>query len=314
MKKRVLFLAIIAGFLLPSNVFSQAIVSNRTGKVMTVKSANGNGEMTIKAFEKAKVSFAPSSGAFSFDLYVYEGISERYVASFKKNVKNGQMEITSKDLTGEVTVDVPPVIIPEKPKEELELFKGERTIVRTTRLVLKNSSNFRISALDGVFSGIALAPGQSSSDSITVTTGQLEQTFKHDTQPEESGEAGKKTAYGRAYRQSVYSGIVVDGQKELEIRNENLTFFEGKIVKTMAVSQIPFKFVFTAGVWKGQALSFRDYTRTEELSEGFNSLSIQYVGADGLKYQADIEVIVTKRDRPLVLKEADIKNKMRIKQ
>lgn len=318
MKKLSFCLVIAISVLLPSIIFSQAMVNNRTGKVMTLKSSTGNGEITIKAFEKTRVSFAPSSGVFAFDLYVYEGISERYIASFTKNVKNKEFQISDHDLTGEQTTEFTSVIEPEKPKQEsfenLELFQGERVIVRTTKVVLKNSANFRIAALGGPFAGLALAPGQSSRDSFTIMTGQLEQTFKHDVQQEQGTETDKKTAYGRSYRQSVYSGIVVDGQKELEVRNENLTFFEGKTVKTMALSQVPFKFVFTAGVWKGQALSLRDYTQTEELNEGFNSLSIQYVGSDGLKYQADVEVIVTKRDRPLIIREADIKNKMRIKQ
>jgi len=88
----------------------------------------------------------------------------------------------------------------------------------------------------------------------------------------------------------------------------------GEIVSTIAKSAIPFKFVFTAGPWKGQALSPNTYSSKADMNEGFNSLAIQYVDPNGLKYQADIEVIVTKRDRPLIFRPVDIKNARVIKQ
>jgi len=303
-----IFIALVA--ILVTELSAQARVTNTTSKALTLKAANGNGELMIKAYEKAKISFAPSFGSFAFDLYSYEGSKESYVASFTKNVKNGEFQITMKDLTGEIQENSPAKekVTPPIVKEVIE----QPVNVRTTNLELTNSSNFKFVVLNGPFAGMALAPGQSSTKPVSTPTGLLEMTLKHDVQQENA--ADSKISHGRAYRQSVYSGIVVEDQKKLEIKNENLTFFEGKTVRTMAMSLIPYKIVFTAGNWKGQALSNRSYTTKAELSEGFNSFSIQYVGTDGLKYQADIEVIVTPRDRPLVFRETDIKNKLRIKQ
>lgn len=330
MKKIIFYFAIIVAILATEKTWAQARVTNTTPRAITIKSTDGNGEVMIKGYEKSKVSFAPSFGAFAFDLYVYEGTSERYIASFTKNVKQGQFTISNKDLTGEnpendaltLTHDAPAPLVKDVPEYQEPAPKS----IRTTNAVIKNSSDFRVVALDGIFAGLALAPGQESTDSVAVPTGQFEATFKHDTQQESSTNTtpavvntrntrnDAKIAHGRSYRQSVYSGIVVQGQKVLEIKNENLTFIEGKTIRTMAKSAIPYKIVFTAGPWKGQALNNFEYSAKAEVSEGFNSFSIQYVGTDGLKYQADIEVIVTPRDRPLVFKENDIKNKMRIKQ
>jgi len=228
--------------------------------------------------------------------------------------------ITERDLTGDnpnEAIEKPNVVAAPPVKENQEIVYEPKN-VRTTSMVLKNSADFKFVALNGPFAGLALAPGQSSTEAVSVSTGILEMTLKHDVQQETTsdtnGRNDGKIPHGRSYRQSVYSSIVVEGQKELEIKNENLTFFEGKTVRTMALSMIPVKIVFTAGPWKGQALNTRGYTSKADLSEGFNSFSIQYVGVDGLKYQADIEVIVTPRDRPLIFKESDIKNKTRIKQ
>lgn len=310
MKKIVFLLITVLAFLATEKISAQARITNQTSKVLTLKAVNGNGEIIVKAYERARISFAPFSGAFSFDLYSYEGVNERYVASFTKNVKNGEFQITTKDLTGE---SQEPSVNTAKAKVEVPEVVYQPSNFRTTNLELTNSSDFKFVVLNGPFAGLALAPGQSSTNSISTPTGLLEMTLKHDVQ-QESSSSQNKVAHGRSYRQSVFSGIVVENQKKLEIKNENLTFFEGKAVRTMALSMIPYKIVFTAGPWKGQALNNRGYTTKSELSEGFNSFSIQYVGTDGLKYQADIEVIVTPRDRPLIFRETDIKNKMRIKQ
>ncbi len=314
MKKTFIFFIALVAFFVANEVNAQARVTNTTPKDVAIKAANGNGEVMIKAYDKAKVSFAPSSGVFSFDLYSYEGVNERYVASFTKNVKNKEVQITTKDLTGEN--QEAPVKTKETtppPVKEVEVVTYLNT--RTTNIELTNSSDFKFVVLNGPFAGMALAPGQSSIKPVSTPTGLLEMTLKHDVQPENTNPQNSgKTAHGRSYRQSVYSGIIVEDQKKLEIKNENLTFFEGKLVRTMAMSLIPQKIVFTAGPWKGQALTNRSYTSKADLSEGFNSFSIQYVGSDGLKYQADIEVIVTPRDRPLIFRETDIKNKLRIKQ
>ncbi|MFZ4631945.1 MAG: hypothetical protein ACOYL8_01905 [Patescibacteria group bacterium] len=322
--KRLFFLALIVAFFVPSKILAQATVTNETNAVLVLKSTTGSGELVVQPNSKNRGSFISSSGAFNFDLYACEGAKEMYVATFKKNVSAGRFSITNKDLTGDITpapefgkekIVTPPI------QETGQLFVSERQVVYTTKLVLKNSSSYRVTALDGVLNGLALAPNQASVDSFSLPTGQFEVTFKHDVNAEtelglggSTNKARDKVSLGKSYRQSVFSTIIVQGQKELVIKDDYLNFTECFFVTTFAKSNIPFKIVFTAGLWKGQALNQGEYTRRAKLSEGFNSLAIQYVGSDGLKYQADIEVIVTARDKPLILREIDIKNKKMIKQ
>ena len=306
MKFRIMIIVAVVAFLAPAISVAQATVMNTTSKVVTLKAIDGSSEATVNPHKKANVSFA--SGSFSFNLFVYEGMNERSVGKISKTVdKNGNFEIVNGDLYGIKSTasskqDTPPVSTLTYPETSSAKTSGP-----TTTIFLYNSSGFTIECLDSKFAGVTLKPGQTSEVAYTIPTGQIEITFKHDVEKD-------STAHGRKYRQSVYSGMISQGQEKLEIKNENLTEMGGEAIKTFAKSLIPFKFVFTAGPWKGQALRFNDFTKKASLNEGFNSLAIQFVGPQGLKYQADIEVIVTKKDKPLVFREADIKNLRVIKQ
>ena len=312
MKKIVSIIAALA-FLAPAISLAQGTGINTTSKVVTLKADDGSSEVTIKPNKRANVSFA--SGTFSFHLYVYEGQNERSVGKITKTLdKNGDFQILVGDLYG-----IKPIISSKKETASASTFTYPeapvtypeapvaKTNVPTTTLFLSDSSDFTIECLDSKFAGVTLKPGQTSENSYVMPTGQIEITFKHDVEKD-------TLAHGRKYRQSVYSGMIYQGQKYLVIKNENLTEMGGEAIKTFAKSLRPFKFVVTAGPWKGQALRCGDFTKKAELNEGFNSLSIQFVGPDGLKYQADIEVIVTKKDKPLFFREADIKNLRVIKQ
>lgn len=299
----IMIIAVVA-FLAPVAIFAQATVNNTTSKVVTLKATDGSSEITVQPHRKARVSFAPNSGAFSFDLYYFDGAKEKKAGRLSKTVNKFQLEITSDDLYG-----IKPTTNQSKNESPARIVtsNSEKKEVPTATVYLSNLSDFTVVCLDGPFEGVALKPGQKSKKAYSVPTGQVELTFKHDVEKD-------STAHGRKYRQSVYSGIITQDQEDLEIKNENLTEMGGEAIKTYAKSVIPYKLVFTAGPWKGQALRYGDVTKKADLNEGFNSLAIQFVGTDGLKYQADIEVIVTKRDRPLIFREGDIKNRKVIKQ
>jgi len=302
---QIMMIIAVVAFLAPAISVAQGTGINTTSKVVTLKAIDGSSEVTINPHKKANVSFA--SGSFSFNLFVYEGMNERSVGRVSKTVdKNGNFEILNGDLYGVKPVaskqDSPPLSTLTYPDASSAKTSGP-----TTTIFLYNSSGFTIECLDSKFAGVTLKPGQTSEVAHVIPTGQIEITFKHDVEKDSA-------AHGRKYRQSVYSGMISQGQEKLEIKNENLTEMGGEAIKTFAKSLIPFKFVFTAGPWKGQALRYEDFTKKASLNEGFNSLAIQFVGPQGLKYQADIEVIVTKKDKPLIFREADIKNLRVIKQ
>ncbi|MEI6529516.1 MAG: hypothetical protein WCN88_03915 [Candidatus Falkowbacteria bacterium] len=304
MKK--LFLIIVAAILVPTLTFAQAKATNTTSKSITIKPADKSSELVIAPHKKAVVSFAPASGTFKFYLFYYEGMNEKSAGLIEKNITKGEFDITSGDLSGQkqTVAKTTENDITSKAKSYVGSSSNP-----TTTLVLVDSSDYKVVALDGPFVGTALAPNQTSQRQFIVETGQLEVTFKHDVIKE-----SEDMAKGRKYRQSVYSGIIVEGQTMLVLKNENLMELKGEPLETLAKSLIPYKISFTAGPWKGQALRCGDYTKKAQLSEGFNSLAIQFVGSDGLKYQADIEVIVTKHDKPLFFRETDIVNKKVIKQ
>jgi len=303
---QIMMIIAVVAFLAPAIALAQGTGINTTSKVVTLKATDGSAEVTINPHKKANVSFA--TGSFLFDLFVYEGMNERPVGRVSKTIdKSGNFEIVNGDLYG-----IKPVA---SSKQESSLTStlvypdasSTKTGGPTTTIFLYNSSSFTIECLDSKFAGVTLKPGQTSEVAYTIPTGQIEITFKHDVEKD-------SLAHGRKYRQSVYSGMISQNQEKLEIKNENLTEMGGEAIKTFAKSLIPFKFVFTAGPWKGQALRYEDFTKKASLNEGFNSLAIQFVGPQGLKYQADIEVIVTKKDKPLIFREADIKNLRVIKQ
>lgn len=304
MKK--LFLILVAAIMVPTLSFAQARVSNTTSKSITIKPVDKSSELMIAPHKKADVSFAPATGTFKFFLFYYEGMNEKSAGIIEKTINKGQFEITTADLSGQKQAASKSAETGIMPKAKAYTGNSGNP---TTTLVLIDSSDYAVVALDGPFVGTALAPNQASQREFTVETGQLEVTFKHDVIKE-----NEDMAQGRKYRQSVFSDIVVEGQKTLVLKNENLIEMKGEPLETLAKSLIPYKIVFTAGPWKGQALRPGGYTKKAQLSEGFNSLAIQFVGSDGLKYQADIEVIVTKHDKPLFFRETDIVNKKVIKQ
>ncbi|MFA5130808.1 MAG: hypothetical protein WC467_00090 [Patescibacteria group bacterium] len=304
MKKLILIL--VAAMLAPTISFAQAKVTNSTSGMITIKPVDKGAELMIPPHRTLTASFAPSSGVFKFYLFYYEGSTEKSAGLIEKSINKGGFEITKADQSGQKQALAKTTEIGIMPKSKSYTGSSSNP---TTTLVLIDSSDYKVVALDSPFVGTALAPNQTSMRQYTVETGQIEITFKHDVVKE-----GEDMAKGRKYRQSVYSGIIVEGQTTLVLKNENLMELKGEPIETLAKSLIPYKFTFSAGPWKGQALRTGDYTKKAQLSEGFNSLSIQFVGSDGLKYQADIEVIVTKHDKPLFFRESDIVNKKVIKQ
>ena len=313
--KKLIFalLAAVALFLAPGMLMAQATVGNETGRTIIIKSVAGD-QLVVNSHSKGRANFVPSAGQFTFDLYVYSPGRETLIGSFTKEVISSFVEITEQNVIGirdpqkQVTRSESKVVenLPQQTKQIIQEPLVKKNLPTTT-LVVKNLSVYRIACLSGVFEGLALAPNQTSDLQYTVNTGQIDIIFKHDCDSD-------KKAVGKSYRQSVYSGIITSGQKELIIRNENLGTTSGAEMKTYVKSLIPFKISFISGPWVGNALSQNDVSSRQKVNQGFNSMSIQYVGSDGLKYQANIEVILTKHDVPLLFRESDIKNARAIKQ
>jgi len=299
MKKILFFLAV--AFLAPALAFAQVTVTNTTSRVVTLKSTDKSSEMTLNPHKSKPCSFAPGSGQASFLVYVYEGASEKALGQITKNVTKSQVTINDADLSGKgSTGDLAADILKKYnnqnsgnnlpnpgPNDQLS------SNVQPFKVKIVNSSKYTFFIIDGPCKGNALKPGQEIKDSVTVYPGLLQFTVKQDVQEDAN-------ASGRQYRESVISMIVTE-KARIEIKNENLAEMGGNAIKVFAKSLFPYKFVFVSGPWKGQALGTGDFTEKANLNEGFNSFAIQFF-QDGHKYQADMEIIVTKRERVLVLR------------
>jgi len=298
MKKILFFLAV--AFLAPVLAFGQVTVTNTTSRVVTLKSTDKSSEMTLNPHKSKPCSFAPGSGQASFLVYVYEGASEKALGQITKSVSRSQFNITDADLTGRGSSgDLAANVLKNygaitgnnlpNPDPNNQLSND----VQPFKVKIVNSSKYTFFIIDGPCKGNALKPGQEIKDSVTVYPGLLQFTVKQDVQED-------ATASGRQYRESVISMIVTE-KARIEIKNENLAAMGGNAIKVFAKSLFPYKFVFVSGPWKGQALGTGDFTDKADLNEGFNSFAIQFF-QDGHKYQADMEIIITKREKVLVLK------------
>jgi hypothetical protein len=317
MKKTLLLFTVIAVavFMTPARVLAQTHFANLTTKQIMIRDTTKSFELDLDQGKKCLSSFGPKDGKFTFDLYYMEGAKEVYAGRLTREVisnRVARIAIVAGDLYG---IAGNPTGV-KNTKVNLASAKQMPTIVTNnnataasrfhTNVVLMNSSDYTFAVVDGAFSGLALKPGQESINSVSVPLGQTEFTVKRDAEKD-----GQNS--GRKYSQYVYSGIIPLGAKKIEVKNENLIEIGGTAIKTYARSAIPFKIVFTGGIWKGKALGYRQSTPSATLNEGFNSVSIQYIGPKGQKMQADLEFIVTPGENSITFREADLKNVMELK-
>ncbi len=324
---------VLVASLVPAETMAQALAKNRTSNKVTIQSASGAEQTLLSANGRAMVSFAPKTGSFTFNLFFYPDGKEKLAGKITKDVVDGSFSIDKEDIFGGIK--------PEESKTKVETpvaANNELKIVpappkmRTVKLKIKNSSSYNLVFIDDQIKGLALGYGKTSADAIEFSTGQIELTAKHKVKPDkpaeatssvggdsetaassQSGGSGSDGDNKRNYVQSVISVIIVEGQDILEIKDADLMAANGDVFKTFLKSAISFKISFVDGPWQGQAIGYDGHTNVKPLNLGFNSMVIQFVGDDGIKYQADIEFILTKRDRPMTLRYGDIHNK-RIKQ
>ncbi len=329
-----MFFAVIAIILVPAISLAQATVKNESSKKITIWSTDYVFQFVIDPGGKvfANDKFTPSTGEVSFFLYVREGQDkENFIGRITKQVANGKFSIDNGDIDGTKAAakkEAQPVAETAPEMKTTSVFNQTKPMM----LSITNSSDFKFFFLDGPCAGLALNPRTTSVDKYPFYMGQIELTVKHKNAKEptkqdslqKSDAATDKTGgkppasigaggADRNYSQKVVSTIITEKQTSLTITNSDLSVMGGApAIRTFLKSLIPYKIVFVGGPFKG-ALRYNSFTKKADMGEGFNSLAIQFVGADGQKYQADLEVIVTKFDRPLILREMDIKNKRVIK-
>lgn len=188
-------------------------------------------------------------------------------------------------------------------RSPFESTEGQATIQPSSNnsvsLVVENASSHRFTVLtaNSPFSGISLAPGDSSRI-INVATTLHQFTILVDMDND-------SISTGRNFAQAVIKAIVVNNQKRLIIRNDNIDMSSSGVQYVRLISQFDFKLVFVSGIPRGDAMKKR--SKKYEFNLGFNSISVQF-NKHGTKYQADLEFIVVRGERVLFLTEQNLKN------
>lgn len=284
-------------------------VSNASSEVVSFKLKGESAPRTLSPGASLNANYtAPSNGAEVY-LTVLRNGSITPLGYFSKPLSGGKLIINDADLKrkGEKSFDdlksssprqAPTATIATDNRSYVPSSGGNGP---TQPMTLTNGSTHRFEILSPPFEGAALKPGQTSIRIFNVPTGLLQVTAFVDKDTD-------STSTGRNYMQAVISGIVAEGEKSLTIKDENILIGTGSRVKISLFSHLAFKCYVVGGPFSGASLSPGKYwTKRVDVSYGFNSMSIQYFQG-GLKYQANIELIITPNDRILKIFPDDIKN------
>lgn len=301
MKKQIFVAFVVMVALLPILSFGQKItISNVSDGVLIVQPRGGQ-SLTLASGEDREISCQVNGNKVEFNLKTIKSGSLKALGHFSQELKGGKL-ILGNDITRKTGASS---------FEELSSGGSAKTpIVETTTLPqstvgkillpLHNGTKHRLSVLDGPFAGAAPACGQNSAGKQFVSPGLLQFSLLYDKDEDSA-------STGRNYMQAVYSKIITEGDTVVEIKETDLIFNRGKEVKVTLHSQLGFKFYFVSA-FDGCALSPGKYWKGKEtLNYGPNSFSIQYF-QNGLKYQANLEIIITPQDRTIDIRPEDIKN------
>ena len=210
--------------------------------------------------------------------------------------------VLDKDKDGKVFLANSSLASGPTPSPDLQKNIANPPSSRYTWAVLVDSTSHRIEIREGPFAGLALAPEQTSADSVMVPLGlnQWSAIFNMDE---------NKSSTGKNYLRFVYSEIITQGQRRIVIREQNLLYTSTGKKKVKVVSQFPDTFVITGGPFAGVTLANGEYWSGEkDLVIGFNNSSLQCFKANGEKYQANWEIIVTQHRHLYFITLKNVKN------
>ena len=322
MKKavRIIFMLFaVAAIMAPAVTVAQATARNQTRKDLVIWSTDRKNMVVVASNDRATVKFAPESGSFSFDLYVKNNGREEKVGTVTKSVTKGNFSLVNSDIYGQT----------EKPVKVSTTLPEEKVVTSTKgkplSLKINNKSDFKFYFINGPAQSLALDPGKISENTYEFYTGRYKMTVERKNSKESGENKFSGTEEGaseesgpseepKTFSQAVISTIITEGQTELIITNEDFVSVSSGVnnIKTFLKSEIPFKIVVVGGKWAGKALNTNEITGKQTIDLGFNSITIWYfeeTPTSKVKVEADIEIIVTRRDRPLILRQSDIKNK-----
>ncbi|MGE5425681.1 MAG: hypothetical protein ACM3PZ_01255 [Bacillota bacterium] len=274
---------------------AQAIVKNPSSEEMEISSRSGT--TIINPGQEKLIPWLPPNGSMEVTLRTRSG----------RSIKSERMSLQAKDgratLTS-ISSKQDGRKVPSVPPSATTTTELKTTGVRMQDLVVENLSGHRfviIGQPNSSFVGLALAD-KAISSSQRVPTGLHQLSALLDMDAE-----GKST--GKNFAQAVIKFIVVEGDEKITIRPENVVQIGGELVKARLRSLFPFKVVIVStGELQGKAMRSRGFLRgVYSFNTGFNTMSIQYF-KDGVKYQSDVEFIVTREEKIISVGESALRN------
>lgn len=306
--KKIIFFVLLLGFG-TQQVWAQARIFNGTNEKIVVSDSKGLTEVVVNARASAIATFLPSDGVAKFNLARYEGFNKVDLGEATRLSKNGKIAIKNLSLDDGSAAEA------EEPKVKLGLKKDSKTfgsartvdagaarsetqsrsgVVPASGLVLSNQSSYRLTALDGVFKGAALAAGQVSRINRSVPTGKL--TFSVYFDPEEDS-----ISSGRNHRWAVINKIIVEGQDSLNITDTDLSqVSSGEEIKKAIKNNFDIDFLIVAGNNAGKVVAARKMTQLE-LAVGWNYIPVEYMTREGLPVRSILLLMVNNSKRPIVI-------------
>lgn len=308
MKKIFLFFLLLS-FFGAEQVWAQVRIFNLTDDKVVVSDTKGLTEVVINPKSSGVAIFLSSDGIVRFNLARYEGFNKVVIGEATRLAKNGKLAL--KDLSlddGSAQAEETKTQSQPKQATEEKKFGSARADAGTFRsstpsslgallesgMVLSNKSSYRLTVLDGIFRGAALASGQVSRINKTVPTGKL--TFSIYFDPEEDS-----ISSGRNHRWAVINKIIVEGQDSLIIQDTDLSqVSNGEQIKKAVRNNFNIDFLIVAGNNAGEVVPAKKMAQLD-LNIGWNYIPVEYLTKDGLPVRSILLLMVNNSKKPIVI-------------
>lgn len=291
MKKVVILLF---GVLLPSLIWGQVEVANATSSIVEVDG------ISIPSRARKDVNLTVKDGVASLSVVYFEGLNKRGPVTIFKPVDRGRIVLrdfeTNQGLADrfnsaeiETNQGVGYEVYPQNRISTTDGWWSEVTVTPENKL-----EDYSIFVPADPFRGLALKPGQASSKSVTLKTGEI--IFPVFLAAEEDG----ATQTGVSFSWALVNKIITEGQKTFEFKPEDIMQANsGKTVRKTIVSKLPFDFIISEGAARGTVIP-ANYPHKLEFYLGWNIIPIQYKDEKGLPTQAILILLVNDLRKPLL--------------
>lgn len=305
--KKIIFILLL-GFFGAQQIWAQARIFNTTNEKLVVSDLKGLTEVVVNPNGSAVATFLPSDGVAKFNLARYEGFNKVNLGEATRLAKRGKIALKDLSLDDGSASEAGESRESERETATVQQFGyagsgagGSRSGVQTrpvvvpeSGIVLSNQSSYRLTVLDGVFKGAALASGQVSRINRRVPTGKL--TFSVYFDPEEDS-----ISSGRNHRWAVINKIIVEDQDSLNINDTDLSqVSSGEQIKKAVKNNFNIDFLIVAGNNAGEVVPARKMTQLD-LAIGWNYIPVEYMTKEGHPVRSILLLMVNNSKRPIVV-------------